>query len=177
MEREQISRFPGVKRLGWIGQLVAYGAFMALVGYFSAAPAYAPFDPNLAQIKLSFRVTGPPKVACRRLTPEEIAKLAPNMRHSLDCPRARLPVAVEIDLDGKRLYAALLPPTGIWDDGPSSAYRTFAVAPGHHELTARLRDSRRTEGFDHERSADIDLAPGKIFVIDYRADKGGFLFN
>lgn len=173
MEPEQTR----VNRLGWIGQFLAYAAFMALVGYFSAAPAYAPFDRNLAQIKLSFRVTGPPKVECRRLTPEEIAKLAPNMRRSLDCPRARLPVAVEIELDGKPLYAASLAPTGIWDDGPASAYRRFAVAPGRHQLTARLRDSRRSEGFDHERSAEIDLAPGQIFVIDYRADKGGFLFN
>lgn len=162
--------------LPWVGQLLAYAAFMALVGYFSAAPAYAPFDPAKAQIKLSFRQTGPPKVECRRRTPEEIAKLAPNMRRSLDCPRARLPVAVEIEMDGKVLYAASLPPTGIWSDGPSNAYQTFAVAPGRHTLTARLRDSRRTAGFNHERSAEIDLAPRQIFVIDFRADKAGFLF-
>lgn len=165
------------KPLTWVGQLAAYAAFMTFVGYFSAAPAYAPFDVDKALIKVSFRVTGPPKVECRRLSPEEIAKLAPNMRRDLDCPRARLPVAVEIDLDGKIRYAASLPPTGLWDDGPASAYRTLTMAPGRHALTARLRDSRRTGGFDHVRSAEIDLVPGQIFVIDFRADKGGFLFD
>jgi len=80
-------------------------------------------------------------------------------------------------LDGKVLYSAAIAPTGLWKDGPSNSYATFAVAPGNHRLTARLRDSRRTEGFDHERSAEIVLAPAQVFVIDYRADKGGFSFR
>ncbi|OGI67332.1 MAG: hypothetical protein A2W18_15385 [Candidatus Muproteobacteria bacterium RBG_16_60_9] len=165
------------KAFAVIGQLLAYGAFMALVGYFSVAPAYTPFDPNLALLKLSFRHTGPTKVECRRRTPEEIAKLAPNMRRSLDCPRERLPVAVELELDGRRLYAASIAPSGVWKDGHSNSYVTFAVTAGRHRLTTRLRDSRRTEGFDHERSAEIELAPRQVFVVDFRADKGGFLFN
>jgi hypothetical protein len=165
------------KPLAWLGQLLAYAALMAFIGYFSAAPAYTPFDANKAQLKLSFRHSGPPKVECRRLSPEEIAKLAPNMRRSLDCPRERLPVAVQLELDGKVLYSAAIVPTGVWRDGPSNSYVTFAVAPGRHRLTARLRDSRRADGFDHESSADIVLAPEQVFVIDYRADKGGFLFN
>lgn len=165
------------RTLAWIGQLTAYAAFMAFVGYFSMAPAYSPFDPHKAELKLSFRHSGPPKVECRRLSPEEIAKLAPNMRRGLDCPRERLPVAVELVLDGKVLYSAAIAPSGVWKDGPSNSYVTFSVAPGRHRLTARLRDSRRTEGFDHERSGEIALAPGQIFVVDYRADKGGFSFN
>ena len=163
--------------LAWLGQLAAYAALMAFIGYFSAAPAYTPFDPNKAQIKLSFRHSGPPRVECRRRTPEEIANLPPNMRRSLDCPRERLPVAVELALDGKVLYSAAIVPSGLWKDGPSNSYVTFAVAAGRHQLTAKLRDSRRMEGYDHERSADIVLAPAQVFVIDYRADRGGFSFR
>jgi hypothetical protein len=166
-----------LKPLPLFGQLITYAAFMGFIGYFATAPAYAPFDATLAQIKVSFRHSGVPKVECRRLTPEEIAKLAPNMRHTLDCARERLPVAVEIELDGKPFYAASITPTGIWRDGPSKVYRTFAVAPGRHELVARLRDSRRTEGFDHERAQTIELVPRQVFVVEFRADKGGFLFD
>lgn len=165
------------KVLAGFGQVLAYAGLMAFIGYFSAAPAYTPFDPNKAQLKLSFRHSGAPKVECRRRSPEEIAKLAPNMRRNLDCPRERLPVAVELVLDGKLLYAASIAPSGLWKDGPSNSYVTFAVAPGRHRLTARLRDSRRTEGFDHERSDDIVLVPKQVFVIDYHADKGGFSFR
>ena len=39
-----------------------------------------------------------------------------------------------------------------------------------------LRDSRRSEGFDYEREAEITLEPGQSFVVDFRAEMGGFLF-
>jgi hypothetical protein len=160
-----------------IAQGFAYAAFAALVGYFAAAPAYTYWDPHRAQIKLSFSHPGKPIRECRRLTPQEIAKLAPNMRKPMDCPRERLPVLVELALDGKLLYRAALPPTGLWNDGQSVVYQKFAVAPGRHRLVARLRDSRRTEGFDYERIADIDLRPRQHFVIDFRTAAGGFVFG
>jgi hypothetical protein len=51
------------------------------------------------------------------------------------------------------------------------------VPPGRHTLAARLRDSRRTEGFDHVREAGIELQARENRVIEFRADKGGFLFE
>lgn len=165
------------KPLALIGQVVAYALFALAVGYFAAAPAYAPYDERLAQIKVSFRVSGASTIECRRLTPAEIAKLPPNMRHATECPRERLPVLVEIELDGKMLYTAAVPPTGIWKDGPSKLYERFTVAPGRHTLVARLRNTRRSEGFDYERSAQIELAPRQNFVVEFRPDRGGFLFE
>jgi hypothetical protein len=32
---------------------------------------------------------------------------------------------------------------------------------------ARLRDSARTEGFDHEAARQVTLAPGQNFAIDF----------
>lgn len=160
-----------------VGQLLAYSAFMAFVGYFSILPVYSPFDSRLAQIKVSFHHGGAPKVECRRLTPEEIAKLPPNMRRVQDCPREHLPIVVEIELDGRPLYSSSVAPTGVWRDGPSKIYETFAVPAGRHTLVARLRDSRRSEGFDYERAGKIELAPRQNFVVEFRADKGGFLFE
>jgi hypothetical protein len=49
---------------------------------------------------------------------EEIAKLPPNMRRPLDCPRGRRPIYVELDVGHQVSYRASLPPTGIAGDGP-----------------------------------------------------------
>jgi hypothetical protein len=160
-----------------LGQALAYAAFAALIGHFASSPAYVAHDPALAQLKVSFSHGGAPASECRRLTHEELMKLPPNMRRPLDCPRARVPVTIEIDLDGRPLMRETAQPTGLWNDGPSTVYARFAVEPGRHTLTARLRDSRRSEGFDHVREAAIELKPRENRVIEFRADKGGFLFE
>lgn len=159
-----------------LGQAAGYAAFAALIGYFSASPSYTYLDPGKAQIKMSFSHAAKPKGECRRRTAEEIAALPPNMRRPFDCPRERLPVLLELVLDGTVLMRESLPPAGLSGDGPSSVYRRFAVTAGQHRLVARLRDSARAEGFDYEREAEIDLVPGQNFVVDFRAEVGGFRF-
>ena len=164
------------KPLRHIGQGGAYLLLALAIGYFSDRPAYTHFPPEMALIKLSF-AHGAQKEACRQRTPQELAELPANMRRPTVCSRERLPVAVELLLDGKPLYAAALPPTGLAGDGPSRAYQRFAVAPGRHELSARLRDSDRAEGFDYERTATVELAPAQSLAIDFRSEMGGFVFR
>jgi hypothetical protein len=159
----------------YLGQAVCYAAVALLFGYFSSAPAYAPVPPDQALIKLSF-VHGAQQRRgdCRRLSPEELAKLAPNMRKATECPRERLPVTVELELDDELLYAATLPPTGLSGDGPSRAYQRFVVPPGQHRLVARLRDTARTEGLDHVRETGIELRPGQSLAVDFNPVAGNF---
>ena len=92
----------------------------------------------------------------------------------MDCPRGRVSLLVELDIDGERGYSAWLPPSGLAGDGASTAYERFVVAPGRHRITARLRDSRREQGFDHELDEGVELAAGQHLVIDFRANTGGF---
>ena len=158
------------------GQTLGYVAFGLVIAYFATSPAYTYLPPDRAQIKLSFSHAGARKGECRRLAPDELAKLAPNMRREMVCPRERLALHVELELDGVVLYRAELPPSGIARDGVSNAYARFFVPPGRHRLVARLRDTARTEGFDHEREDEIELAPGQNFVIDFSAPDGGFQF-
>ena len=165
-----------VRVLQTIGQAIAYALFAVVIGYFATQPAYTYLDPGKAQIKLSFGHAGEHITECRQLTQEELNKLAPNMRRPMDCPRGRLPVLIELELDGELLYSAELPPSGLAGDGVSTAYKKFAVDPGQHRLVARLRDSNRSEGFDHEKAAEITLLPQQNFVIDFHPSKGGFLF-
>jgi hypothetical protein len=144
------------------------------LAYFSVAPSHRVLEPDQAVISLSFSVAGQPKQACQPLSAEELARLPPNMRRPRGCPRERWPIEVELLVDGTRLYAGTHAPAGLWDDGPSTVYQRFRVPAGAKELTVRLRDSGRREGYDHERTAAIELEPRQNLVIDFRADTGGF---
>ncbi|MFO0996985.1 MAG: hypothetical protein U1F33_09910 [Alphaproteobacteria bacterium] len=155
-------------------QALVYGAIVSFIGYFSTAPAYHPIGTGEAQIKIAL-VHGGTRVGCRERTAEELAKLAPNMRKKLDCPRERVPLALELDLDGRPLSRITLPPGGLSKDGPSRLYERYSVAAGPHTLAVRMRDSGRSDGFDYERSFDIDLAAGRSLAIDFRAEMGGFV--
>lgn len=157
-----------------VGQVLFYAAFVVVIGYFASEPAYTHMDPEAAAITVSFGHAGERKTPCRRLTPEEIAALPPNMRRPTDCPRERVALLIEVEVDGELLYRDRLPPSGLAGDGTSTAYERFVLAPGRHAITARLRDSRRERGFDYEHEQVVELVPGQNLVIDFRADTGGF---
>ena len=158
-------------------QALAYVAFIVVVGFLSVAPRYQHADPDKAVIKIAFSHAAERKEPCRQLTPEEIARLAPNMRRPTQCGRERLPVLVELEMDGEVIYRAEEIATGLWNDGPSTIYRKFTVAPGTYELVARLRDKRDTVGFDYEQQATVELTAGQNFVVGFRSETGGFRFQ
>ncbi len=159
-----------------VGQAMSYASFAGLLGYFSASPAYVHLDPGMGLIKLSFSHAGQTVTECRRLSQEELNRLPPNMRAPTDCPRERVPLYVELVLDDVVIYRAHLPPSGLAKDGASTAYRRFPVKPGRYRLIARLRGSRRSDGFDWERRDQIEIRARQNFVIDFRAETGGFKF-
>lgn len=163
--------------LKWLGQGLFYAAIVALLGFFASAPAYHHLGADKAMIKVTFTHGGKYKGGCRRRTAEELRKLAPNMRRPFDCPRDRLPVTFQLDLDGSTIYSASLPPSGLHGDGPSILYRGFEVPAGEHSIALRLRDSDRAEGFDYEAQKRFDLKPGKLLVVQFRAEEGGFIFR
>lgn len=162
--------------LRYLGQVFVLAIGAAIVAYFSVQPSYDAFPSDRAQIKLSFAHVGKPKGECRRLTREELAALPPNMRKPTQCPRERVPLVLELEVDGTILFADTLSPTGVASDLPARVYEKIEVSPGSHRVVARLRDSARTDGFDYVREAEIELAPRDILVIDFMAHRGGFLF-
>ena len=90
--------------------------------------------------------------------------------------RERLPVTVELLLDGSRCIRRCCRRRGSPATG-RRGYQRFAVPAGRHELIARLRDSDRRDGFDYERTATIELAPAQSVAIDFRPEMGGFVFR
>ena len=166
-----------VSILRYFGQAVVYGGIALLLGYFATRPVYVHFPPGKAALTVSVVHGAKSKEACRRLTPQEIAELPPNMRKPISCPRERLPLWIEVQVDDKRLLADSLPPTGLSGDGQSRIHRRFLVEPGRLRLVARLRDTARSEGYDYELTREIDVAPEQNLVLDFRAEGGGFFLH
>lgn len=159
------------------GQAAVYVMIAAILAYFSNRPSYTHFPADRALIKLSFTHGGKRKAKCRRRTAQELAKLPHNKRKPYACPRARVPVYVEFEMDGRIRFKSRIRPGGLAGDGPARVYERFVVTPGRHVLVARLRDSDRKLGFDYEKRAEVVIAPRRNFVIDFHADKGGFIFK
>ena len=161
------------RAISWIGQALLYGLFALIIGYFSSSPSYRHLPADLALIKLSFSHEGKLVSECRQRSAEELAKLAPNMRAPMDCPRERSPVTVEIDLDGTPTYRHVATPSGLSKDGASTVYHRFPVHSGEHRLAIRLNDDARATGFNYRREEMVNLKPGKVLVIDFNQEAGG----
>ena len=157
-------------------QVPAYAAFAAFIGYFSSAPPYRHLAPDRAVVKLSLVHAGERMQECRSRTPEELAKLAPNMRAALDCPRERSDVKVEVEMDGAVIFRTAGHASGVRRDLPTTVYRRLEVPAGRHTFRARLADTASGE-FRHHGEANVDLTPGRVLVIDFVAGRGGFLFR
>ena len=158
-------------------QIVAYVAFAVFVGYLSASPGYDYGSADKVSLKLSLSHAANRVKPCVRLTPQQIAELAPNMRRPEKCERERLPLTVELEVDGEVILQLEAPPSGLWNDGPASVYERFEIEPGEHTLTARLRDSDRDQGWDYTQTENVTLEAGRYFTVTFSANTGGFDFR
>jgi hypothetical protein len=154
-------------------QAVLYALFAAFVGYFSTAPSLRLLGDDEALLRLSLLHPGKPKADCRKRTPEELAKMPPQMRAALDCPRERSPVRVRVELDGQAVIDESFAPAGLAKDGASAAYRRLPIKAGPHRLRVQLNDDARRTDFTYETTAELDVEPGRIVLIDFDAEKGG----
>lgn len=159
----------------YLGQLIAYGLFAALIAYFSVAPAYSPIEVDGAVVTLSFAHTGKHKAECRERSAAELAKLPPNMRNPLDCARERSPVVVLFTVDGEVRYDRTLQPSGFSRDGTSYVYAKTYLPAGRHTFKLYLNDDIHNAGGVYEYSAEIELRPYQILVIDFDQDSGFIL--
>ena len=157
-------------------QLIAFSFFAAVIGYFSAAPMYQLLEERQAVLKLSFSHSAQLKYPCIARTEIELAKLAPNMRDPLDCPRERAPVVVALWMDGILLLNDTVPPQGIHKDGAATVYRRLAIPAGDHQFTANLADGPEGHvNFTLKHQARLDQ--GQILIVDFQSVKGGFVFS
>lgn len=166
-----------INAMRYLLQLIAYVAFAVVVGYLSFWPRYHYASPELATVKLSLSHATERVVPCVTLSPEEVAKLAPNMRRTLSCERQRLPLILQLSVDGEITFKYEALPSGLWEDGPASIYKRFDLGAGTHTITVKMRDSARDDGWDYTHSEDVTLVAGRYMTITFRAENGGFAFQ
>lgn len=161
----------------YLGQAVWYGAIGLVLGAFAMGPSYIHFGDDRAMIKLSFAHGASRLGDCRRRTAEELAKLPHKERALYACERRRTSLHVELDIDGVSRFSRTIAAGGLAKDGPARVYERFVVSPGRHKIAVRLRDTPRQNGFDYERRVEVDLKPRQNLVIDFHADRGGFVIQ
>ena len=164
-----------MKALRIAAQLALYAPLMAILAYFSTEPRFSAVAPDEALVRVSFIHATQRKEACRERSAEELAKLAPNMRAALDCPRERAPLLVEVELDGKLVLRREVQPSGLRRDGNAVVYERMALPAGRHRVVARLRDGPEGE-FNYVKDETVELAGGRVLIIDFNAARGGFAF-
>lgn len=160
----------------WLGQAALWIALMAAIGHFSTQPRFSPVPPGQALVRVSFIHAAGLRRPCRERSAEELQKLPPNMRASMDCPRERADVLFELELDGQMTLRRTLPPSGLRHDGNAVLYERFTIPEGRHRVVARLRD--RADGdFNHVAERSVELPAGRVLLIDFNAARGGFIFR
>lgn len=157
-------------------QALNYFVFMALVGYFSSAPSYTHLDGDKAQVTLAFGHAGQTREPCRKLSADELQRLAPNMRKPMDCPRERSPVVVELLMDGEMLLEVTANAPGFFEDGSVDIFRSVRVPTGRHRFEVRMNDSVRVDGYTHTASYEAELERARLMVVDF-APGPGFRFR
>lgn len=160
----------------WLGQGALYGLFAAFIGVFSQWPSWQVLPPGQAVLKVSFIHHGQRVAPCRPYTPEELAKLPPQMRAPQKCERERAPVLIEVDVDGVTVVKHLAQPAGLSRDGASTVYRRLAVPAGEHRIVVRMKDGTG-DGFDHVRETTLRLKEAQVLVIDFDPQKGGITLS
>ncbi|HUV21189.1 MAG TPA: hypothetical protein VMZ32_05330 [Gammaproteobacteria bacterium] len=163
------------KPLRFLLQACNYGLFMGLLWYFSSSPSVRLIGADEAKLTIAFAHAGQLREPCRMLSQQELNKLAPNMRKIDDCPRERSPVAIEAELDGAMIYAASLPPPGLFGDGGVDVFYSAKIAAGEHRLELKMNDSVRIEGFNHRFDQVVTIEPAQILLIGFDSKQGGFV--
>jgi hypothetical protein len=161
----------------YVGQGVFYLLFIAFIGYFSTAPSFTNVPPGDALVKFTFAHPGERLVPCVKRTPEEMAKLPPQLRINVECSRERAPLQVEFMVDGRMVYQAEIQAKGLKHDLPSPIYERFTLPAGQHQLVVRMRDNVHDQGFTYTAEKTMVLAPLQVLVIDFDEITKQFIFE
>ena len=161
----------------YVGQLIAYAAFFALIALLSVHPELRLLGDDEAIISLSFSHAGQRVGECTRLSQEELMALPPNMRKPDDCPRERHSLQVEFSVDDNVLYASTLIPSGLWRDGKSTIYQRIHVTAGTHVFFIRMNDTGAPGKFNFEHSESVDIRPGQNLVVFFDSASQQFRFQ
>jgi len=105
-------------------------------------------------IRLAWRARGERVRRCRRLTPDELAKLPAHMRQEEVCERAVLPYRLRVTVDGAPAIDELVRAGGAREDRPLFVFRELSVAPGAHHITVVFERASGGDAEDEHEGED-----------------------
>ncbi len=155
-------------------QIFNYSLFMGLVWYFSLYPTYHQLDKDQSLITFTLGHVGKHVDECRRLTQEELLKLAPNMRKPMECSRERSSITMELQMDGEVIFNKTAMPLGLFKDQGIDIYHNIKVPAGKHRLLAWLNDDVNVDGPIYKLEQDVDLKPEQHVIVEFISGAGQF---
>ncbi len=165
------------KVLRYALQAFNYILFMVVVWYFSIKPPYHQLQEDQAVITLSFTHATKIREACKKLSQQELMKLAPNMRLPMSCPRERSPLNIELYLDETLLAKDVLVPLGFHKDQGVSLFKSIKVKAGEHVLRVWMNDDVNVDGPTYEYKNNINLKPEQRLLLDFDSGKKEFFLK
>jgi len=157
------------KSVRYLSQAVLYALFFLPLAYFSHAPVYRNMEEGLAVLKVAIRHPGEIIGKCTVVAGGGSGMRPSTMTQSVEvCPRGRSPLQLELSMDGKILYQAKVPPSGLHNDGISSMYQRFEIPAGFHRLQIKMNDDINVDGYTWELEQDIDLQPAQVMVASFK---------
>jgi hypothetical protein len=116
---------------------VGAAAVLALIRLLSFAPYTTERDVG-AIVRLAWRARGERVRDCRRLTPEELAKLPAHMRQEEVCEGRILPYRLTVALDDSAAVDQLIHGAGAREDRPLYVFQDLVLKPGVHRISVRF---------------------------------------
>ena len=157
--------------------MLLYALFVAPIVYLSSAPTYQPLPEDHALLRVALHHAGQVLGDCRERSAEELARLPANMRSDRICPRARAPVRVRIEIDGRVWVDEKQSARGIAKDGSVMVYHRLPIPAGGHRLRILIADGADPDAFQHVQNAYVRLPPGRMLTIDFDPQLGGIVLR
>jgi len=114
---------------------------------------------------------------CRRLSQEELMKLAPNMRRPMECARERSPITMQLQMDGEVIYNKTASPLGLYKDQGIDIYQNIKVTAGKHHLLVWINDDVNVDGPTYQREQDVIIKPEQHLIVEFKPATGSFAIN
>jgi hypothetical protein len=157
------------KAIRYLAQAALYALFFVPLAYFSRAPIYSNLEEGMAVLKVAVRHPGVIVGECTSAAASGHGMRPSTMTESIEvCPRERSPLKLKLTLDGKVLYDATVPPSGLHGDGISSMYQRFEIPVGPHHLQIKMNDDVKIEGYTWQLEQDISLKSAQVLVASFK---------
>ena len=131
------------------------------IALLSSLPYTAERNPR-AVVRLSWRVLGEQVQECRRLTPEELARLPAHMRQEVECEGRVAPYRLTVLVDGVLADSGLIRASGAREDRPIYVFREIEVEPGEHRLEIAFVSERPEDAGQPTGESPADPGTGAI---------------